>query len=104
MSIVRITINDHEYPVLCEDGQEEEVRLLAQHFAQKVKQIKATTSRSVNDAHLFLLASLLNAAHTKKIEVTAEEGLKSADALNKAGQSIEKLTHFVEQYTPNKVK
>lgn len=53
-----VTVNGHNYPICCGDGEESHVRALAVEIDQRVRRLAETAGHAGN-AHLFLLVSLL---------------------------------------------
>ena len=58
MAQVTITINHRNYPVTCDDGQEEHLQKLAGHIDRRVTDLVASVGQ-VGEARLLVMASLL---------------------------------------------
>jgi len=58
MSQLSVTINGRNYPIVCDDGQEEHVTRLAAYIDKRASEI-ADTVGQVNESRLLVMASLL---------------------------------------------
>ena len=58
MAQVSVTINGRNYPILCDDGQEEHVSRLAAYIDKRASEIAETVGQ-VGESRLLVMASLL---------------------------------------------
>jgi|AP95_1055475.scaffolds.fasta_scaffold277443_1 cell division protein ZapA len=58
MAQVSVTINGRNYPIVCDDGQEEHVSRLASYIDKRASEIAATVGQ-VGESRLLVMASLL---------------------------------------------
>ena len=75
MAQITVSINNHSFPVSCDDGEEERVMDLARYVNQHVSDL-AQQMGQVGDARLLLMASLIIADELAEA-VTALEELKA---------------------------
>jgi len=69
MSQIEVTINDRDYKVACEDGQEDHVRQLARYVDKHIENLTASLGQ-VGDARLLVLASLVIADELSEMSFT----------------------------------
>ncbi len=58
MAQISLTINDRNYDVTCDDGQEGHLRKLAEHLDERVRELAATIGQ-VGEGRLLVMASLV---------------------------------------------
>lgn len=58
MAQVDIVVNNREYRITCDDGQEDRLRALAAHFDDHVRSLSRELG-AITDARLFLLSAML---------------------------------------------
>jgi cell division protein ZapA len=61
MAVVRIRIHGHEYDIACDDGQEEQLRFLADEVDDRVRSITFGKGGNPGEAMSLLLAALVMA-------------------------------------------
>ena len=118
MAQVNVTINNRQYRMACEDGEEPRLLKLASDFDQRISHLRATFGE-IGDTRLTMMAALMLADEladsTEQIEKLEAElaGLKDAReasgehakmtqaavaaALNAAAERVENLTRRLNQ-------
>ena len=123
MAEVRIRINGRDYDIACDDGQEGRVQELGQVIDTTFKDI-AKAGAATNEAHLFVLTSLVLADEVYDLRqqlqelqqqaqqphpspavseqpandsLSAEEAYELRDAISAVAQRIDSLSERIEQ-------
>jgi len=111
MSAVTIAVNGRSYSIVCDDGQEEHLRLLGQNLDKRVGELTSALGQ-IGEARLLLLAALsvldeLSDAYSelsgarKKVEdvdrrLSRETQAARAEGLIQAAVAIEALAERLE--------
>lgn len=91
MSEVTLTINNRDYTVACDDGQESRLRGLAAHIDERVAELIASVGQ-VGESRLLVMAGLMIAdeladAYERVAQLEAESDGGSAPAAAAAGSA-----------------
>ena len=73
MSTVTINVNGRNYDISCDEGQEERIQTLGEYVDQRIQSI-AGSGAVGNDAHLYVLTSLLMADEVFELREQVENG------------------------------
>lgn len=103
MSQVNLKINDRDYLVACEDGEEKHLAFLAQHINQQVKGLVESVGQ-VGEARLLLMVALMIADEltetNEELKSLKEGNIKVAngdgDQLDQICQRIEDIALQLE--------
>ena len=110
MAQITVTINDREYEIACDDGQEAHLIHLAEFVDQRVHELIAAVGQ-VGDARLLVMANLLVADELSEVctelDTMRNEGRAGARAdsmvglnlaeLDQLASRIEKIAESVQQ-------
>ena len=99
MASVSIRINGREYQVACDDGQEEQLRFLAEEVDDRMKALVRAMGSNPGEGMAFLLTSLTMAdeiiENKREIENVAAEVQRLASLVNE-DRRVEKDERMVE--------
>ena len=84
MGEISVTINGRDYPVACEDGQEEQLDKLAHFVDKKMGELVASVGQ-IGDARLLVMTTLLIADELSE----AYQQLKAGAGTNGSSQGAE---------------
>ena len=91
MAQVSVTINGRNYPILCDDGQEEHVSRLAAYIDKRASEIAETVGQ-VGESRLLVMASLLVADELSEAYARLEAGPDGSEN----GESAESVENAEE--------
>jgi cell division protein ZapA len=103
MGQVSVTVNGRQYDVGCDDGQEDQLRQLADYVNTRMSEMVEAVGQ-IGEARLLLMASLLLADELSEARAELElkraapvEGADAADrAQDELGAEIEALANRIE--------
>jgi len=95
MSQIEVTINDRDYKVACEDGQEDHVRQLARYVDKHIENLTASLGQ-VGDARLLVLASLVIADELSEMIARVEDLEEQVGDIQQNQTDTAKKAHSVE--------
>jgi cell division protein ZapA len=92
MTQISLTINDRNYEVTCDDGQEEHLRRLAGHLDERIQGLVGAVGQ-VGEARLLVMASLMVAdelfeAYKENHALTAAQGAAQGGAQEGASGGV----------------
>lgn len=87
MSVVRLTINRRDYPIDCEDGQEDRVRSLGRLIDERVGELVEAEGQA-GDTQLLVMASLLFADEASVAKEAQDEARDAREALKEAQDKV----------------
>lgn len=87
MAIVHIRINDRDYDIACDDGQEEQLRILADDIDDRVRSLVFNMGTNPGEAMALLLASL----------TMADEIAENKREIDAIGREVRQLRRIAEQ-------
>jgi cell division protein ZapA len=107
MAQVSININDQNYTITCDDGQEDRLRELAAYFDTHVRRMSEQVG-SIADSRLMLLAGLTICDELKETQarirqmedgtgMTSEEG--ATRVINTATHKVREIANRLEEAT-----
>ena len=81
MSEISVNINGRQYPITCEEGEEEHIVRLARYIDKRVKEF-ANTVGQIGEAHLLAMTSLYIADElyeaNQRARIAGDEGASAA--------------------------
>ncbi len=86
MAIVHIRVNGRDYDIACDDGQEEQLRLLADEVDDRVRALVFSMGNHPGEAMALLLASL----------TMADEIIENKKEIEKISTEVSRLGAMVE--------
>jgi len=89
MPVVNLLINDHAYPIACDEGEEARLRELGDYIDKRVQALAQSVGTSVGDTRLILMAGLLVADELSEALGRLEEREKELAALRDVHSSAE---------------
>ena len=96
MSQINLKINDRDYLIACEDGEEKHIAFLAQYINQQVE-ILVESVGQVGEARLLLMAALMVADEltetNEELDTLKEGNIKIASG---DGDEIDKICQRIE--------
>ena len=98
MAEVTVKINERDYQVVCDDGEEHNLAELAAILDNRIKKI-VSVSGQVGDARLLVMASLLLVDDLKDLQSKLEDDCTSNAKIkvnDKLGNSIEEMAKRIE--------
>ena len=92
MAEVSLSINDRQYSVACDDGQEAHLRTLAAHIDEHVRDLVASIGQ-VGESRLLVMASLLVAdeladAYARIATLEDAQGVATGQASENGGEDL----------------
>lgn len=104
MAQVSVRINGRLYPIVCEDGQEAHLTMLADLIEKRIEQLATAVGRG-DDARLLVMASLLVAdelldaraeLQAARAEIGESPAMAAAAAEDAAARGIERCAERIE--------
>ena len=96
MSQINLKINDRDYLIACEDGEEKHIAFLAQYINQQVESLVESVGQ-VGEARLLLMAALMVADEltetNEELDTLKEGNIKIASG---DGDEIDKICQRIE--------
>jgi cell division protein ZapA len=103
MAQVTIEVNGRPYTVGCEDGQEQHLVELAQHFDRNVRQVGQEVGQ-LGEARLFLMGGLLLADELADVRARLAQAQAEAARLQGEAQRLEARAAMVLEAATRKVE
>ena len=103
MAQVTIEVNGRPYTVGCEDGQEQHLIELAQHFDRNVRQVGQEVGQ-LGEARLFLMGGLLLADELADVRARLAQAQAEAARLQGEAQRLEARAAMVLDAATRKVE
>jgi len=67
-TIIKVRINDRDFNMACDEGQEDRLRELGQEVDLRIKDIKSKVGGQINESMLFVMASIMLADELSELK------------------------------------
>lgn len=91
MGKVSITVNEHQYLLACRDGEEDQLKELAEFVDEKVAELVENVGQ-IGEARLLLMTALLIADELRDAESRSGKALKPGERTKRDGAITRMLT------------
>lgn len=96
MAKLTVTINNRQFELACDEGQEEHLRELSRYFDRHVDDLRNQFGQ-IGDSRLFIMAGLMIADQLSESLTKLEDLQRELDELRHTGTNVLDATHRIEE-------